>query len=293
MGILIAMRYPTPAFANLADHTYVQCGTGAKAWGCWGGKTGGTFLRQGTGSTKRADAIAESNERAGITCYLINGVCHQAANRILLPARITVRGARGYSVSESFYGPYGRPRGILGFCRAPFNQHPNISGDLPECIGASTFRSTMEEDQMGASEAEVQYLDKALDIYSKVGEIRTGIMSFRPIDDTEFVDFQLALFMHQADFLLSSKLEARVASIIKEIRRTTEIERIKIENQFEEKELKPLDFVKAVDDEIASFQNEMANALEPQLYEDFFGLKPGETVTLSDPDIVKQVYGAE
>lgn len=146
---------------------------------------------------------------------------------------------------------------------------------------------------MGASEAEVQYLDKALDIYSKVGEIRTGIMSFRPIDDTEFVDFQLALFMHQADFLLSSKLEARVASIIKEIRRTTEIERIKIENQFEEKELKPLDFVKAVDDEIASFQNEMANALEPQLYEDFFGLKPGETVTLSDPDIVKQVYGAE
>ena len=27
-------------FANLADHTYVVCGTGAKRWSFWGGKTG-------------------------------------------------------------------------------------------------------------------------------------------------------------------------------------------------------------------------------------------------------------
>src|SRR5215470_17682530 len=106
MGTLVAMRYPTVLALGAADHTYVRCGTGGKAWGCWGGKTGGSFLRSGPGSTNRADAIAEPNEHAGVTCYLVNGVCHQAANRILLPAAITVTGARGYSVSTAMYGVY-------------------------------------------------------------------------------------------------------------------------------------------------------------------------------------------
>jgi hypothetical protein len=55
MGELIGMRYPTELFANLADHTYVTCGTGGKSWSCWGGKTGGTELRRGAGSTLRID----------------------------------------------------------------------------------------------------------------------------------------------------------------------------------------------------------------------------------------------
>jgi hypothetical protein len=99
MGALVVMRYSTKMYAGLADHTYVMCGTGRKAWSCWGGKTGGTELRRGPGSTKRANAIAQQDERAGIMCYLINGVCHQAANRILYPAGILVTGARGYGVS--------------------------------------------------------------------------------------------------------------------------------------------------------------------------------------------------
>ena len=133
MGTLVAMRYATSLFADLADHTYVKCGTGAKAWSCWGGKTGGTELRRGVGSTNQADAIAESNERARISCYLINGVCHQAANRILFAASVTVRGARGYDVSEALFGTYGRPRGPFGTCRSPFNQNTGITGDMPQC----------------------------------------------------------------------------------------------------------------------------------------------------------------
>ena len=74
MGQLIAWHYRTTLFAKLADHTYVTCGDRGKAWSCWGGKQGGTILRQGTGSTEQANAIAGTNERAGITCYLIN-VC--------------------------------------------------------------------------------------------------------------------------------------------------------------------------------------------------------------------------
>lgn len=73
MGALIVKRYPTVLFAKAADHTYVECGTGAKARRCLGGKSGGTVLRQGHGSTKRADSIAQPDEKAGIECYLLNG----------------------------------------------------------------------------------------------------------------------------------------------------------------------------------------------------------------------------
>ena len=112
MGTLVAMHYPTMLALGAADHTYVRCSTGRKAWSCWGGKTGGSFLRSGSGSTNQADAIAEPcNECAGVTCYLVNGVCHQAANRILFPAGIFVTGARGYGVSSAILGLTGDRRG--------------------------------------------------------------------------------------------------------------------------------------------------------------------------------------
>jgi hypothetical protein len=53
MGTLVAMHYPTVLGLRAADHTYVMCGTGGKAWSCWGGKTGGSILRSGSGSTNQ------------------------------------------------------------------------------------------------------------------------------------------------------------------------------------------------------------------------------------------------
>jgi hypothetical protein len=133
MGTLIAKKYPTKLALGAADHTYVECGTGAKGWSCWGGKTGGVAFNSGAGSTARADAIAEPNERAGISCYLINGVCHQAANRILFPAGILVTAARGYWLSVAIFGPYGKAG--AGPCNGVFNQHAGVTGDLGACIG--------------------------------------------------------------------------------------------------------------------------------------------------------------
>lgn len=57
MGTLAAMKYPTKLLMKAVDHTYVQCGNGGKTWECWGGKTGGTAINSGTGSTKRADCM--------------------------------------------------------------------------------------------------------------------------------------------------------------------------------------------------------------------------------------------
>jgi hypothetical protein len=292
MGTLVVMRYETKLFANLADHTYIKSGTGRKAWGCWGGKSSGTELRRGTGSTKQADAIAEPDERAGIKCYLINGVCHQAANRILFPAGMTVRGARGYDVSEALFGTYGRPRGPFGTCLSPFHKQANVTGDLLEGVETGMTRQQIarKAPALSADERrrEQKYIKGVLAIYGK--DERT-LGSPRGLRGPDLADFHLKLFMYKAQYSLGSKLDKSLSAKLKDIRISAEWSRMKIEDLFTKKEMKLAEFVNALNKETILFQEAAANALKADQYKLLFGLKPGDTVVLADPRIVKKVYG--
>lgn len=294
MGRLVVMRYPTKLFANLADHTYVKCGTGGKAWSCWGGKTGGTELRRGAGSTKRANAIAQPNERARITCYLINGVCHQAANRILLPAGITVRGARGYDVSEALFGTYGRPRGPLGTCRAPFDQHPNVTGDLPACAETSApaavkgVRKKASARALAARKMEQKYIRGVLAIYGKAVPLVRA--SARGLVGHDLEGFHLKLFMHKAQYNLGSKLDKRLSRKLEHIRLSAERSRMKVEEWFSNGEMTASEFVQAFNNETILFQETAVGALKPDRYQALFGLKPGDNVILADPRIIRRAF---
>jgi hypothetical protein len=292
MGTLVVMRYSTRLFANLADHTYVKCGTGRKAWGCWGGKTGGTELRRGTGSTQRADAVAEADERARIKCYLINGVCHQAANRIVFHAGITVRGSRGYDVSEALFGTYGRPRGPFGTCPSPFNQHADVTGDLPECVETRAMRQQVARKARAlspeASERERKYIKGVLAIY---GEGVRTLRSAKGLRGPDLAGFHLRLFMYKAQYSLGPKLDKTLSAKLKDIRMSAEWSRMKIEDLFTNDEMKTGEFVDAFNKETVLFQEAAANTLKPAHYRRLFGLKPGDTVILADPRIVKEVYG--
>jgi hypothetical protein len=289
MGTLIAMSYPTPLFANAADHTYVKCGTGKKAWGCWGGKSGGTELRQGTGSTKRADKIAQPDEKAGIKCYLINGVCHQAANRILLPAGIIVRGARGYSVSEALFGTYGR----VGMwpCLSPFNQYPGITGDLPECVPTPTKEILQAAESRSLSTADKldwHYINGVLKLY---GEAQT-MLKARAVAADEAEEFHVRLFMYMAEFHLGSMLDKKLSNKIRKVRINTERSRSKAEKAYAGREMPPKEFVDAINRVTLDLQDEMANAMKAGQYESLFDLQPGERVILADPSIVSDVFAS-
>lgn len=294
MGQLVARRYSTKLFANLADHTYVECGTGGKAWSCWGGKTGGAELRRGIGSTERADAIAGAAERGGITCYLVNGVCHQAANRILRPAAITVRGARGYEVSEALFGTYGRPGGILGLCQAPFDQHPGTSGDLSACTATASMskkRRSAKGRRLGASPAESKYLRGVLAIYRKARapfKSAKRARSFAAGRDLEA--FHLELFMHQVDFKLGSRVDRTLDRRLRNIRRSTERSRQRIEEWLRNRHMTTAEFVREFDAETTVFQHSVAGVLKPAQYTRLFDLPSGTTVTLTDPRIVKKAF---
>jgi len=291
MGTLIAMAYPTPLFANQADHTYVKCGTGKKAWSCWGGKSGGKVLRRSTGSTQRADKIAQPDEKAGIKCYLINGVCHQAANRILLPSRITVRGARGYSISEALFGTYGR----VGHwpCKSPFNQYKNMTGDLPQCVEAPADESKARKGaSLALTEADKldwHYIKGVLDIYAKA----VKMMKAKAIGPVEAESFHIQLFMYMAAFHLGPMLDKALSSKLKQVRIKIEKERIKDETEFSNNEMNAQEFVDAFNKATIEFQDEMASVMKPEQYETIFDLKVGDHVLLADPKIVKKVFSVK
>src|ERR1019366_4545285 len=282
MGILVAMHYPTELARGAADHTYVRCSTGGKAWSCWGSKTGGSFLRSGSGSTNQADAIAEPNERAGVTCYLVNGVCHQAANRILFPAGIFVTGARGYGVSSAIYGPYGRPTGALGTCKAPFNHHAGITGDLPECVVPPLVTGT-EETQ---SSKEREYFKSVSRAY---GKAKLRLQSTRR-EGTSLVKFMVQLFDYQIEYRLGDGFNKRRLDRLLKIRASDERYRIQLETEFTKGKMKVNEFVAKSDLLAISFQKEVAGVTEPDEYEALFNLKYGEYIVLADPTIVAKAY---
>lgn len=280
MGVLTAMKYPTKLFLNAADHTYVQCGNGGKAWGCWGGKTGGTAFNSGNGSTTRADCIAQPNERAGITCYLVNGVCHQAANRILLPAGILVSAARGYSVSSALFGPYGR----VGFwpCRAPFNQCPGVTGDLPACLAKSAPRAAAKMPKLALLEGEDKHIRAIKQAYNKFDPEETT-----PLDAMKF---HIALFDREVKFRLGEDI-GEAAKGLRLAKETVELEHHHLTRRLAGKEITPAEFVKSFNKMTHKFQDDIAGATNKGQYKKLLGLDRDERVVLADPDIIMSLYG--
>lgn len=132
----------TPAFwsGSPLDHTWVTTynsnltpypaiadvvAAGEDLWYCWGsfhpvGNPPG-MLASRTGNRALAECLVQPNAdsstsapaRGTIFTYGIDGVCHQLANQVLYATGspgnppLTVKGARGYSLSSFLFGTYG------------------------------------------------------------------------------------------------------------------------------------------------------------------------------------------
>lgn len=104
-----AFAYPVeeklPLFDKM-DHTYVI--VGKKPFDCFGGSTGGHAITTvSKGNRQLAEETETSSYDANMT-YLIDGVCHQMANRILWPAQLLVDKAQAFFLSVCLFGPYGK-----------------------------------------------------------------------------------------------------------------------------------------------------------------------------------------
>ncbi|HEX8989146.1 MAG TPA: hypothetical protein VF816_14405 [Rhodocyclaceae bacterium] len=285
MGTLVAMKYPSKLFLEAADHTYVQCGNGGRAWGCWGGKTGGTAFNTGSGSTRRADAIAGSNERAGVTCYLINGVCHTAANRILFPAGILVSGARGFALSSSLFGIYGKT-GIKWLpCYAPFNQQAGVTGDLPACAEAAPKTKSKAKAATAKSQALGKHLQLVRQAYAKLDPEKVS-----PLDSMQF---QMKLFDQEVRFRLGESVSAKVATGMRHAKESVELRHHHMAEAFHNEDMSAAEFVKAFNAMTLKFQNDIANAASATQYKKFLELDRDEKVILALPEGVEAAFGAD
>jgi hypothetical protein len=281
MGTLIGKAYPTVLALGQADHTYVECGTGKRGWKCFGGKTGGRVLRSGSGSTARADAIAGPGENGHLKCYLINGVCHQAANRILLPAGITVEGARGYQLSQALFSTYGRVG--LWPCSSPFVTHPGTTGDLPECVDGETEKGIEQiPPVVNEDPADAAHVREVMRIY----EAHAGLFELEgaaPIEEIEA--FHLELFANLLEFRLGPLLDDDLRARLMDVRRGIERRQLEIDQRHAADSLAGAELANAVDDVAIDLQQQVAAETTDAVYESLFGLRKGDLMTIADRTI--------
>jgi len=271
MGQLIAKRYRTSMMAYMADHTYVECGAG-KAWGCFGGSQNGEAINAGEGSTVRADAIAEPNGEAGVGRYLIDGVCHQAANRILLPANRLVTEARGYWLSVAIFGTYGR---------SSFNMHADVTGDLPACIALQSgidisprLKIESKETQRFIRSNRSSVAQFSLDYTTPVKRASFNVKRF-------LKDVHLSLGEISPSSLAGLELAKNESEMFLESKA----------RDFQEINRHAVEFVSEFDRMTDKFQDDAANALSSADYERLFRLHPGEHIRLTTPEAVDMYFG--
>lgn len=106
MVTLIAKALDIPWMSPGPDHIYVESSSGFGPWGCFGRSAGGYEVARGVGSGEQADFLSQPRGTTGLV-YGVEGVCHQAANRILIPAGVTVLKAPGVLFTYLIYGVYG------------------------------------------------------------------------------------------------------------------------------------------------------------------------------------------
>jgi hypothetical protein len=295
MGILVVMHYPTSLFDNLADHAYVECGNGGKAWHCWGGNTGGTALRQAPGSTAQADCIAQPDEKAGIRCYLINGVCHQAANRIVMPANITVRGVRGYQVSNALFGTYGH----VGMwpCRSQFHQCTGTTGDIPVCDTAADPAGAPDDFAATPShQLDWVYTQQVLAIYNanadlfaqpESGFLRAVGQFLHSVE--RVMAFHSSLFAHQIDFHLGPLARDGTRERLLDIHHRHMLQRMEVQAEYVLGRMSPAEYAARFNELTLAFQDQSADAITDLEYETLFELPKTEQVVLADPSIVENM----
>jgi hypothetical protein len=143
-----------------------------------------------------------------------------------------------------------------------------------------------------ATPGERKYLQGVLAIYRSARPQFllkvTRARSFQAGRDLE--GFHLRLFMHQVDYKLGSRVDRTADRRLRDIRRSTERSRQKIEEGLVNRHMTPAEFVHEFDAETRVFQHAVAGALKPVQYSKLFDLRPGTVVTLADPRIVAKAF---
>jgi hypothetical protein len=137
---------------------------------------------------------------------------------------------------------------------------------------------------------EQKYIRGALAIYREAQP--STRVSARRLVGPDLEDFHVKLFMHQVEYKVRGGLERSRSRRLRDVRRSAERSRMKVEEWFNQGDLRAGEFVREFNRETILFQVAAAGVLTARQYQALFDLAPGETVILADPRIVKKAFGS-
>jgi hypothetical protein len=269
-------------WTDQADHTYVTSSDGF-AWPCWGRSSGGRMVCGGGGSSLRANCLSELQ---AFLIYGVNGVCHQAANRILAPASwVTVSGAKGYWASVGAYGPYGTnvtiwmPR--LAYCNT-------LQGDRRVRAKASGARRRRKPDEEFPQEpGELEYLQNVRALHEEF--IRAGLQRGQPVEllppDMRSQEFELLL-----DYRLGARGAADQRRAVVDIHREAIDQLEQLNKKLVIRSVDGETFAARANSTVGKMLQRHAKELGRDRFEQTYGIAPRRRFVLVDPRIARKHF---
>ncbi|WP_044797571.1 hypothetical protein [Bacillus cereus] len=239
--------------SSTADHTYVKSSDGC-TWPCFGRSEGGCEICVGSADSKVCNELAEPDSHADIT-YGITGVCHQAANRILLPTCKTVKEAGGYFASTFVYGVYGTDA-----------QEFFVKHQIQPCTASTD------------STKESEFIKNVQKIYTPLNMRINNNNSHIDLLDQEFV-----LFL---EYKLDNNVNNTLSVKLKEIHTNFHKRKIELINNLHNQKISPRDYANQLNKELSATLDKFAKELTVTEFKKLFNLMPDEHVILVDPEII-------
>ncbi|GAK53733.1 hypothetical protein U14_05007 [Candidatus Moduliflexus flocculans] len=259
-----------------ADHTYVTSSDGGK-WGCWGGCDGGEVICSGTGSSKQANCLSQNSSHAGLI-YAVTGVCHQTANRILSPAKVIVREARGYWASVILYGTYGTS-GVLQFIEWKIRQMScrKQGGD---------FAPGMSELALSPDPMLADYLNRVEAIYANAIEKKT-IAEFDADENAECLAQELEAM---ADYRLGAAKNAAHITDLQKRQKQLLHEKKVLDVKLIGKDISAAAYAEEIHCLVMTFMKENAALLGETVYNQLLGMPSDSDFQLIDANILSMYH---
>jgi len=316
-SLSLLIGYKIPTVIPGADHTYVTSDNPSYAWGCWGRESGGTEICRGYSKYSVANCISQALPlmkpgTAGII-YGVTGVCHQTANRILYPARVTVSEAGGYWASILAYGVYGT-RFIVPFFLSIFSFGASAAASaaasaeffarletcnaelyVPALKSNVSIRSLNKNTQVQPqpkNTPEDIYIQKVADIYTEERKT-SSLLQKRNLEcfDSKVMNEKNATLLGKElklmmEFRLGGNQDPQITEPVLKQQSDFLKEKGKIDNEFSSADFSTEKYVKEVNDQFGDLLISLPDILGKEEYEKIFNLSPlDKGFVLVDQDI--------
>lgn len=272
-----AVELENETLASFLEHTYVTSSNGY-SWNCWGRDKGGKEICRARGNARLANKIAQPQPPdegfailynnipcARIERYLIDGVCHQAANRILFPAKRLVDKAKGSVITCAWFGLYGYGKDAFEWA--------SLMG-THKSLYLSRHRSIPQEDASQKDDSNLNddtaitcYIHNAIRHYSENSEnVRNKDIE---LNDP---DVRLRFLGKQFELMVNYRLGHTPQSMtdLLEAQRKMLVDKINADNKFLKNPENPEPFLESINDQVNIFLNSCQMILGDEIYATIF-----------------------